>query len=139
MINRKIKNATKVEFDWIKFDSKLELYCYKALREAKIPFELKKKFVSVEKFRYMWESIREIAHYPDFFLYDHNIILDTKGFANDTYPIKTKILKKHLYDAWKEYKIITVKNQKEVNEFIKTLTLLNHLWTKNKEWTQATK
>lgn len=136
MINRKIRNATKVEFDWVKFDSKLELYCYKALREAKIPFELKKKFVSVEKFKYMWESIREISHYPDFFLYEHNIILDTKGFANDTYPIKTKLLKKYFHDNWLEYKITTPKNQKEVNEFINNLT---NLWTKNKEWTQAIK
>lgn len=122
MINRKIRNATKVEFDWIKFDSKLELYCYKALKEAKIPFELKKKFVSVEKFKYMWESIREISHYPDFFLYEHNIILDTKGFKNDIYPIKNKILKKYFHDNWLEYKMTTPKNQKEVNEFINNLT-----------------
>lgn len=121
MENKKIKNATKQIQDWIKFDSKLELFCYNKLIEYKIPFELKKKFVSVEKFKYMGESIREIAHYPDFFLYKHNIILDSKWFKNDVYPIKAKLLKKYFYDNWIEYKIVTVKNQKEILSFINSI------------------
>jgi len=121
MENKKIKNATKQVQDWIKFDSKLELFCYNKLIEYNIPFELKRKFVSVEKFTYMWEKIREIAHYPDFFLYKHNIILDSKWFKNDVYPIKAKLLKKYFYDNWIEYKIVTVKNQKEILSFINSL------------------
>lgn len=121
MENKKIKNATKQVQDWIKFDSKLELFCYNKLIEYNIPFELKRKFVSVEKFTYMWEKIREIAHYPDFFLYEHNIILDSKWFKNDIYPIKAKLLKKYFYDNWIEYKIVTVKNQKEILSFINSL------------------
>jgi len=121
MINKKVRNATKVVYQWIKFDSKLELYCYIKLHENNIPFELKTKFVSVDKFKYLWESIREISHYPDFFLYENDIILDTKWFHTQTYTLKAKLLKKHFHDTGKPYKIITVKNQKEVNEFIMNL------------------
>ncbi|HNG97572.1 MAG TPA: hypothetical protein PLW93_04855, partial [Candidatus Absconditabacterales bacterium] len=92
-----------------------------------IPFELKKKFTSIEKFKYLGESIREISHYPDFFLYEHNIILDTKGRKNDVYPIKTKLLKKYLMEQGTEYKIVTVQTQKEVNEFVNKLICNNTL------------
>ena len=127
MLNKKIKNATKQTQDWITFDSKLELYCYNKLKENNIPFQLKYKFVSVNKFKYRWESIREISHFPDFFLYEHNIILDTKWRKNDVYPIKTKLLKKYLMEQWTEYKIVTVQTQKEVNEFVNKLICNNTL------------
>lgn len=48
MENKKIRNAEKTEYEGIKFDSRLELFCYLALKEAKIPFELKTQFTSVE-------------------------------------------------------------------------------------------
>lgn len=132
-----VKNATKVEFDGIKFDSKLEQFAYSQLKLFKINFSLKQKFVIFDGFRYNDELIRPISWTPDFILPDHNIILETKGFANDQWSLKVKLIKKYFLNkvnficeasdgkikerVLDKPKIIICKNQKEVNAFIATL------------------
>ena len=37
--NKKISNATELEFEGIKFRSKLEVYCYKRLKEEGLSFK----------------------------------------------------------------------------------------------------
>ncbi len=116
--NKKVKNATKVEFDNIKFDSKLELYFYKLCKINNIKVELKPKFILQSKFEYNEEKVREIAMFPDFFLPNHGILLEVKGFMNDLYPMKRKMLLHHLHINNLNLNYIVVKNQKECNEFI---------------------
>lgn len=132
-----VKNATKVECDGIKFDSKLEQFAYSQLKLFKINFSLKQKFVIFDGFRYNDELIRPISWTPDFILPDHNIILETKGFANDQWSLKVKLIKKYFLNkvnficeasngkikerVLDKPKIIICKNQKEVNAFIAKL------------------
>jgi hypothetical protein len=128
-----VRNATKVEYDGIKFDSKLEQYAYAQLKLFKIHFTMKQKFVIFDGFRYGDEAIRPISWTPDYILPHHNIILETKGFANDQWSLKIKLIKKYFlnkvnfiydYDGIAvernllSPKIVICKSQKEVNAFI---------------------
>ncbi len=100
----KIKNAVKVEYDGVKFRSKLEAYMYKLLHDAKLDFEYEKhKFVLVNKFDFGTEKIREVTYLPDFLVYlpDMTIVVETKGYRNDAFPIKLKLFKKHLVENGK--------------------------------------
>lgn len=132
-----VRNATKVTYDGIKFDSKLEQFVYAQLKLNKINFALKYKVVIFEKFRYNDESIREISWTPDFILPDHNIVLEAKGYANDQWSLKIKLIKKYFLQELdfvcvlngglfyegklKSPKIQICKSQKEVLAFISSL------------------
>lgn len=132
-----VRNATKVEYDGIRFDSKLEQFAYKQLKLFKINFTMKEKFIIFDGFKYSDESIRPISWTPDYILPDHNIIFETKGFANDQWSLKIKLIKKYFLNKvdlvyinikgesksviLNNPKIVICKNQKEVNAFIATL------------------
>ena len=119
----------KIIFNEIKFDSKLELYCYKLLNEMDVSFSFQEKIVLVDKFKYNDKTIRAITLTVDFVIKDADktIYLDTKGFATEVAKIKYKILKNKLKDnpltdvVWlntqknvKQY-IINLKNKKNGN------------------------
>lgn len=112
----------QLEIDNIKFDSKLELYCYNMLKQVGLPFEFQKKIVLFEGFRYRNQAVREIALIVDFVLEHKGVTyyIDTKGFATDVSTLKYKILKfklkENLYTD-----VVWLKNQKEVQSFIRKL------------------
>jgi hypothetical protein len=122
--NRKILNAVKVEQNGIRFDSRLELYAYNALKAAGIDFEFQKVFVLQDKFKYGTEAIRAITSRVDFWIPSKTLIVDTKGYANDVAPLKYKLLKKKLHDNFTLgfYEILPrieqPKNKKEVDLLI---------------------
>lgn len=118
--NKKIRGATKQEYKGIRFDSKLELFCYKHLETTGIPFVYNtKKYNLLERFRLnklnLFEVIRakkktidfnvyktqkgdkriysQITYTPDFVIEVKNILIfvETKGYFNDVYPIKRKM------------------------------------------------
>lgn len=91
--NRKVKNATKTTIDGITFDSKLESTMYTLLRGSGLTFERQKVYVLQQKFRYGKEAVRAITLTVDFYLPEKNMIVDTKGFANERSPLKYKMLK----------------------------------------------
>lgn len=100
----KVKNATKVEYDGVKFRSKLEFYMYKLLKDAGLKFEYEKhKFVLVGSFTFGYEKIREVTYLPDFLVYGEGktIVVETKGYRNDAFPIKLKLFKRHLNENGK--------------------------------------
>lgn len=100
--NRKIQNATKSVVDGVKFDSNLEKYMYGLLQGAGVTFDFQKEYELQPGFRYRGEAVRAIKKIVDFWLPEHNMIVDTKGFANDVAPMKHKMLKsvlKHLQDS----------------------------------------
>jgi hypothetical protein len=112
MANKKIRGATSLVSDGISFKSKLEVVIYKELLRAGFnPKYEERKFV-------IWEGIkptkpfynrdiqtkmlkldmgkmRDITYTPDFtFEYkNHLIIIEAKGFENDTFPIKKKLFR----------------------------------------------
>ena len=117
---RKIK-STKVEQDGIVFDSKLENYFYNLLKENGIPFIMKQSFELVPNFRYRHETILGMKVTPDFILHSHNLIVDTKGFGNETVPLRYKLLKHKLHLEGKEFQIEMPSSQKACRAIIEQL------------------
>jgi hypothetical protein len=120
MLRNKFGNK-KVVVDGIKFDSKLELYCFKKLIENKIKFDFQVTIELQEKFRYHTDKriVLPIAMRVDFIAYldGWKIIIDTKGFATPEAKIKYKILK-YKYRNEPKTTIIWCKNNKEVDSLI---------------------
>jgi len=101
--NKKIKNASKVIYDGIEFRSKLEVYCYKKLKEEGIEFKYESyTYNLVPTFKYkfkMYEPykkdgskwiltektnlIRGMSYTPDFVNEEEHWIIECKGQAND--------------------------------------------------------
>lgn len=95
----KIRNAVKSEVNGVKFDSNLEKYMHGLLSAAGIPFDFQVEYVLQEKFRYNGEAVRAITLTVDFVLRTRNMIIDTKGFANDITPVKYKMLKAYFVEG----------------------------------------
>lgn len=113
--NKKIRGASQVTFDGITFKSKLELSCYKKLKESGLKFAYEpEKFILWNGFKPTFpiyapkklgngkygrllelksRSLLDITYTPDFIVYkdDYIIYFDVKGKENDTYPIKKKM------------------------------------------------
>lgn len=115
--NKKVKNATRLEYKGIKFRSKLEVYCYRKLEEAGLkPLYEKTKYELIPKFSFDGEAIRACTYTPDF--EGKGYIIETKGFANDAFPIKWKLFKRYMLEHKMTQKLYLVKNQKQVLECI---------------------
>lgn len=116
--NRKIMGATKTEWNGIKFDSQLELIAYQLLTESHIKFEFKKKFVVVSGFRYNGIKIQDITWTPDFYFSDIGVIVDTKGYSNETAPIKIKLFKRYLFDNSLNWNVWIIKKKSDIHTAI---------------------
>ena len=124
MENKKIKNATPMTYDGIKFRSKLEVYCYKQLKEAGIETDYEgKKYTLLPKFEYNDEKIRPITFTPDFPATNGSFIIECKGFPNDGFPNKWKMFKALLHKVFGSYgpRVFVVRNQKQVRDVINIL------------------
>lgn len=98
------------------FDSRLEYYGYQSLIQAKILFVLKPVYILQAHFYYLGAKVNPITMIADFLLPDHQLIVDTKGYANDVYPVKAKLLMHHLREN--PHQLIVLKNKTEVDAFI---------------------
>ena len=142
--NKKVRNAVSKVYKGIKFRSKLELFTYKKLEEAGIKslYE-ERKFVLMEGFRFEQDSIepsnkratkgeyinhadkvRDITYTPDFVDPNGKWIIEVKGFANDVFPLKWKLFKKHLQQIGNPPILYLPKNQGQV---LKTIELIKTL------------
>jgi hypothetical protein len=136
--------AKKVTHDGIKFASGLEKYMYIALKKAKIKAEYEgQTFELVNSFDFNLESVERqangkgeyknrgnkkilgIKYTPDFIGKD--FIIETKGRANESFPIRWKLFKRKLAESnfitqlpieWTLYK---PQNQKECDETIRLI------------------
>lgn len=148
--NKKIINATPNQLDSIKFKSRSEALCYKRLiesgfspkyeEESFLLFNTYKlrdssllvfigdvKSKTLERFD---KTLRKSVYTPDF-TFDFNgyhIIIEVKGYPNDTYPFKRKIfltnLGKGLYNIQQPVVFMEIHSTKELIqaiEIIKTL------------------
>ena len=145
MMKRKYKRkrgpvrAKKVTFDGIKFASGLEKYMYQALKKAKIQatyegatFTLQEGF-KLENESYERQSngkgemvnrgckkILPIKYTPDFV--SDSFIIECKGRANESFPIRWKMFKKFINSKLKHVTLYKPQNQKECDEVIKLIT-----------------
>ena len=135
-VNKKVRNATVLSYYGIQFKSKLELHCYKKLKEVNIPFQYEKvKYEVVPGFEFTNDSyelfkvkgvrtyglqrtkIRPITYTPDFVGYYPGtrklFIIETKGNPNDAFPLRWKLFKKHLQDGGLNADLYMPRNQKQ--------------------------
>src|SRR3990167_11278725 len=120
--NKKIKNATTLEYDGIKFKSKLEAFCYRHLKENGIEAEYEKNtYVLIPAFEYNGEKVRQCTYTPDFVNKHEGFVIEIKGFANDVFPIKWKMFKYLLNSLKSKYKLYLPKNQSEVLSVIQSI------------------
>jgi hypothetical protein len=148
-MNKKVKNAKIHIFNDIKFKSGLELFCYKALTENNINFiyqpaavvlqekfetefkcyensgkiyrdEDKKIIKSTKRFDNI-NFVRPITYTPDFSGLLGEWIIETKGYANDSFPIKWKLYKKTLVRRGFDGPLMKPTNQSEVEACIRII------------------
>jgi hypothetical protein len=139
--NKKVRNATALSYYGIKFKSKLELHCYKLLKEANIKFQYEKvKFELIPGFTFPNDSyelfkkkgeryfgkqsstIRPIKYTPDFVGYypgtDKMFVIETKGNPNDAFPIRWKLFKRLIHTEQLDLDLYMPRNQKQTAEVI---------------------
>jgi len=142
--NKKVRNATVMTYYGITFKSKLELHCYKKLKEANIRFKYEKvkyeivpgftfsndsyelfKVKGVRTFDKQRSKIRPISYTPDFVGFYPNtnkvFIIETKGNPNDAFPLRWKLFKKYLEDNDVDADLYMPRNQKHINLVIELI------------------
>ena len=132
--------AKKVMYDGITFASGLEKYMYIALQKAKIK-------VGYEAFTYevfpgfMFDNesyerqangkgdlvnrgckkILGIKYTPDFIGLTDEFIIECKGRANDTFPMRWKLFKKYVKDNFPHVTLYKPQNQKECDKVVELI------------------
>ena len=133
--------AKKSTYNGIKFASGLEVYMYKALKKAKIKAKYEgKTFEIVSGFDFInlsyertangkgefkqrgGKKILPIKYTPDFIGKD--FIIECKGRANESFPIRWKLFKKYLTDNKIKTSLYKPQNQKQCDETVKLILSL---------------
>ena len=136
--------SKKVTYDGIKFASGLEKYMYVALSEANIEsvyegmtFVLQEDFMfDVDSYERQANSkgdmvnrgqkkIQNIKYTPDFVSSD--FIIETKGRANESFPLRWKMFKKHVKEHLPHVTLYKPQNQKECDKVIELITKKNNI------------
>lgn len=95
MENKKIKNATPTTYKGVQYRSKLEVRFAMMLDAEKIPFAYEEEtWVVLDKQTYMGKTIRCVTYTPDFII--GNVVVEIKGFRNDVFPLKRKLIIKFI-------------------------------------------
>ena len=124
-------NATKVEYNGIKFDSKLECNIYKVLKEELIdPFTKREEFTIQlqvpytlqDKFKFNGKVIRPITYRADFVIHKRDLvmdaiyrrvaIIDAKGMETNEFKLKKKLFMKKF-----NYEITILNSMKQAKEW----------------------
>ena len=130
--------AKKVTYDGIKFASGLEKYMYIALKKAKIKAKYEgKTYIVQEGFMFNNKSyerqsngkgdlinrgckkILPIKYTPDFV--SDSFIIECKGRANESFPMRWKMFKKYVNDNLKHVTLYKPQNQKECDKVIELI------------------
>ena len=130
--------AKKVSFDGINFASGLEKYMYMALQKAKIKskyegktYELQEGFMfDVDSYERQGngkgdmvnrgqKKILNIKYTPDFV--SDTFIIECKGRANESFPLRWKMFKKHVKEQIPHVTLYKPQNQKECDEVIELI------------------
>ena len=127
--------SKKVTVDGIKFASGLEAYMYRALKKAKIKAQYEKRtFELIPSFEFNNSSyerqsngkgdmvnrgnkkILAIKYTPDF--EGTNFVIECKGRANESFPIRWKLFKKHIADNYPSMRLYKPQRQSECDDVI---------------------
>lgn len=134
--------SKKVIYDGITFASGLEKYMFIALSKAGIEFEYEgETFELIPSFKFENSSIERqsngkgafidrglknvlgIKYTPDFV--GKTFIIETKGRANDSFPLRYKMFKKYMMDNNDNRVLYKPQNQAECDETVKHILKKN--------------
>ena len=127
-----------VSYDGITFKSGLEKYMYKALKDAGIPAEYEKHtFELLPSFTFLNDCIERQANSKGDFINRGNkkvlnlkytpdfvgdgFIIETKGRANDAFPLRYKLFKKWMMDNNDYRTLYKPQNQSECDETVRLI------------------
>lgn len=130
--------SKKSNYDGHKFASTLELVMYKLLKELGCQFSYEGKtyeiFESFNLDKDCWERInksrdimsnrrvvRKITYTPDFIAKDESWVIECKGRANESFPLRWKLFKKYIQTWDKPPIIFKPTNKKDCLQVIKLL------------------
>jgi len=127
--------AKKIKYDGINFSSGLERHMYMALKKANIKAEYEgQSYILVDAFDFTCESyerqsngkgdftnrgnkrVLSISYTPDFI--GNNFIIECKGRANESFPIRWKLFKKYVQENMPNYTLYKPQNQSECDQVI---------------------
>ena len=130
--------AKKVSFDGIQFASGLEKYMYQALKNFKISavyegatFVLQEDFIfDVDSYERQangkgdmvnrgQKKIQNIKYTPDFV--SDSFIIECKGRANESFPIRWKMFKKHVKANLPHVTLYKPQSQKECDRVVELI------------------
>lgn len=143
--NKKVRNATVLEYEGIIFKSKLELYCYKKLQELSINFDYDSKRFDIlesfifnnncyelvkkknyKKFEPVKTNVKGMTYTPDFVgMYPDGslFIIETKGNPNEAFPLRWKLFKYYLTKNNIKCDLFMPRNQKHIDEVINIIKI----------------
>ena len=119
-----MRQIKKVQKHGLKFDSRLELFFYELLVDAKIPFEFQVCYEMVPSFKYDGKAVRPMTLTVDFDFTGKgkNVIVDTKGFWRNDNKLKWKYFQWGMSDV--QPKLFFPKSQKECLEVLELIKKL---------------
>ena len=135
----KIVNASKCSYRGIQFQSKLELFAYKSLKKDKLKVDYEKHtFTILEGATYSQEcyegtkvklynkgsKIRPITYTRDFVDPDGIWIMETKGHANESFPLRWKLFNNYLINTNSKATLFLPRNRKQVTEAVEIIKTL---------------
>lgn len=147
--NKKIKNASPLEYDDIYFKSQLEKMIYQTLRKQGFPVKYEPhKFVLWQGFRptvpfydkdkytrmlkLESKKIIDITYTPDF-VFTYNgflVIIEAKGMENDCFYLKKKMFRKWLEDNHSKSIYFEIYTKKQL---LQAINIIKDLSQKSKE------
>jgi hypothetical protein len=131
--------SIKTTVDGIKFQSKLEAYTYNALKKAGIPLKYEEEsFTLMQGFKapvVVWANkyktfkarespVRAITYTPDFTCPDGHWIIECKGRANESFPLRWKLFLRCLKVNELACEVYMPSNYKDVTIMIESITKL---------------
>jgi len=133
--------SKKVICDGITFASGLEKYMYLALRKAKIKADYEgETFTLIDGFEFDTTSyerqsngkgefknrgdkkILPIRYTPDFVSLRNSFIIECKGRANESFPMRWKLFKRFINRCYPHVTLYKPQNQKECDQVIELIT-----------------
>ena len=130
--------SKRVTFDGINFASGLERYMYMALKKAKIKskyegktYELQEGFMfDIDSYERQGngkgdmvnrgrKKILNIKYTPDFV--SDSFIIECKGRANESFPLRWKMFKKHVKEHIPHVTLYKPQNQKECDKVVELI------------------
>lgn len=135
---RKLINAKKVSQNGVQFDSQLELYMYNRLKEEGIKFKYNEiKYLLIPSFKYPRDifepkkvkekdlvsktTIRKMEYTPDFVGENESWIIETKGRANESFPLRWKMFKHKMLERECPPVLFLPRNRQECEQVITIL------------------